>query len=433
MANVVAFSDIDLSDYIVEDPGSGKSITTTYDADEVNDDSKITDNAWEDPPSSHTHFSGSKNIVFSEIDDIQDFVIDAASLLCNTTTTSHVDGQETYGIDIEARSCDDEERRDVLPEVSAEHVSDADDRTIAPSVRSRWGIGNHHRRLDYEVASSVDDDDDDGEFIVEEMLDSGNDKSVSDEIILEKENLGQVRHEKTSDDRLPPPLRRSDGMRRVAGPSLHAESARGTFDGPPKNDETVIDINSSSSNVEFHEDVESVPESDGADTDTLASFQSSAGNAQPSYHGDHTARQVESAPRAAWMRSSLQPPPPPAVSSSHARRSMEDKSIQVGTSGNGIGTQVSYDEERRVLFDADDIRTRLIQIDFLSWFSGKKNSNMHSSSWSWSHDAHAIPPYNRRRSVEADVTATAAELRFYQQIDVLRHRLASLACGKDIV
>ena len=400
MANVVAFSDIDLSDYIVEDPGSGKSITTTYDADEVNDDSKITDNAWEDPPSSHTHFSGSKNIVFSEIDDIQDFVIDAASLLCNTTTTSHVDGQETYGIDIEARSCDDEERRDVLPEVSAEHVSDADD---------------------------------DGEFIVEEMLDSGNDKSVSDEIILEKENLGQVRHEKTSDDRLPPPLRRSDGMRRVAGPSLHAESARGTFDGPPKNDETVIDINSSSSNVEFHEDVESVPESDGADTDTLASFQSSAGNAQPSYHGDHTARQVESAPKAAWMRSSLQPPPPPAVSSSHARRSMEDKSIQVGTSGNGIGTQVSYDEERRVLFDADDIRTRLIQTDFLSWFSGKKNSNMHSSSWSWSHDAHAIPPYNRRRSVEADVTATAAELRFYQQIDVLRHRLASLACGKDIV
>ena len=125
---------------------------------------------------------------------------------------------------------------------------------------------------------------------------------------------------------------------------------------------------------------------------------------------------------------------------------MVDRGTQVGCYG--IGTQVSYDEEGRFLYDADDIRTKLLRADFLQRFRGDAVRNVYariptaagattaggdgapgsSRGGPAAADAPGGPP-GPDVGVEDGVVARASELRYRQRLECIRNRLAILSSG----
>ena len=128
---------------------------------------------------------------------------------------------------------------------------------------------------------------------------------------------------------------------------------------------------------------------------------------------------------------------------------MVDRGTQVGCYG--IGTQVSYDEEGRFLYDADDIRTKLLRADFLQRFRGDAVRNVYariptaagattaggdgapgsSRGGPAAGDAGDTPggPPGPDVGVEDGVVARASELRYRQRLECIRNRLAILSSG----
>ena len=128
---------------------------------------------------------------------------------------------------------------------------------------------------------------------------------------------------------------------------------------------------------------------------------------------------------------------------------MVDRGTQVGCYG--IGTQVSYDEEGRFLYDADDIRTKLLRADFLQRFRGDAVRNVYAriptAAGATMAGGDGAPGSPRGRpaagdaadapggppgpdvGVEDGVVARASELRYRQRLECIRNRLAILSSG----
>ena len=114
-----------------------------------------------------------------------------------------------------------------------------------------------------------------------------------------------------------------------------------------------------------------------------------------------------------------------------------DRAIQVGC--HGIGTQVSFDEDGRFLYDADDLRSRLMEADFLQRFRGDAVRNIYAHMPAKQQElsegkldvgarqAAATASRDLLSSVENDVSLKASELRYRQRLECIRNRLALLS------
>lgn len=107
-----------------------------------------------------------------------------------------------------------------------------------------------------------------------------------------------------------------------------------------------------------------------------------------------------------------------------------DKCVQVGVLG--IGTQVSYDEETRTLYDSLEARNHLLEVDFLSWF--RKKSAFDNCYWmecptssrSSCEDKSVLEEIKGTQSLEAETIASATNIRYRQQLERLRLKLTNL-------